>query len=76
MIYGEIRGYMEYKLTHQKGILTESEITLMISQWEDDRPEKEFNVNIAKQEIERMQEMFKRYNVPEVGHMKEEKEAD
>ena len=47
----------------------------MISQWEDYTPEK-FNMDIAKQETERMQEVFKRYNVPEAGHMKEEKDED
>ena len=66
---------MERKLAHGKrGTLTGSEVKSYVNQWVDDRSEEELNEEVVKKELKKLELKLKKYNVPVMGHMEEEKE--
>ena len=75
MSYEDIRGYMNKKLSQGKRkTLTEYEVTAVVDQWTDDRSEEELNQEVVQNEIRKLETKLKKYNVPHVGGMEEDKE--
>ena len=75
MSYEDIRGYMNQKLNQGKRkTLTENEVKAVVDQWTDERSEEELNQEVVQKEIRKLETKLKKYNVPHVGGMEEDKE--
>ena len=75
MSYEDIRGYMNQKLNHgRRKTLTENKVKSVVDQWTDDRSEEELNQEVVQKEIRKLETKLKKYNVPHVGGMEEDKE--
>ena len=75
MAYNDIQRIMQKReLQQKKGLLTDREVEVIVQKWKDDREMEELDPDTVAKEVKRLEESkFKRYNVPMIGNVPDEK---
>jgi len=65
MAYDDIRRIMQKReLQQKKGLLTDREVEVIVEKWRDDREMDELDPDTVAKEVKRLEQKFKKYNVP------------
>ena len=65
MAYDDIRRIMQKReLQQKKGLLTDREVEVIVEKWRDDREMDELDPETVAKEVKRVEQKFKKYNVP------------